>query len=144
MVELSAVNRAVMGSSPIVPAIVTMSTSLKGTYIGKSRVAGRPRSIKSYRETQYRPCTRIRAIIGSPRETRKSPHAGVAQLVERLPCKQDVAGSIPVISSIFGEMSERPKVVAWKATVRAIVPQVRILFSPPFTLSLEYILKLLK
>lgn len=27
------------------------------------------------------------------------PNAGVAQTVERLPCKQDVTGSIPVASS---------------------------------------------
>ena len=35
------------------------------------------------------------------------------------------------IINIVGEMAEWLKAYAWKAYVRAIVPQVRILFSPP-------------
>lgn len=33
------------------------------------------------------------------------PHAGVAQLVERLTCNEDVAGSIPVSGSITRRVS---------------------------------------
>ena len=29
----------------------------------------------------------------------KNPHGGLAQLGERLPCKQEVTGSIPVLST---------------------------------------------
>ena len=35
--------------------------------------------------------------------------AGVAQLVEQLICNQQVAGSSPIASSMFGEVPERSK-----------------------------------
>ena len=37
------------------------------------------------------------------------PKAGVAQLAERLPCKEDVAGSMPVISSIHNNNHQGPQ-----------------------------------
>ena len=36
------------------------------------------------------------------------PNGGVAQLGERLPCKQEVSGSIPLISTIFLLISKDP------------------------------------
>ena len=35
-------------------------------------------------------------------------YGGLAQLGERLPCKQEVSGSIPLISTIFKELTEVP------------------------------------
>ena len=34
-----------------------------------------------------------------PNNLVKNPHGGLAQLGERLPCKQEVTGSIPVLST---------------------------------------------
>ena len=31
---------------------------------------------------------------------------GLAQLVERLPCKQEVSGSIPLISTTYGSLAQ--------------------------------------
>ena len=39
----------------------------------------------------------------------ESDRAGVAQLVEQLTCNQQVVGSIPITSSIYGGVPERPK-----------------------------------
>ena len=36
--------------------------------------------------------------------TSKTPNGGLAQLGERLPCKQEVTGSIPVLSTITQEI----------------------------------------
>ena len=38
-------------------------------------------------------------VLGPP--LLKDPNGGLAQLGERLPCKQEVSGSIPLISTIF-------------------------------------------
>ena len=38
----------------------------------------------------------------------KSGYGGLAQLGERLPCKQEVSGSIPLISTIFKKLTEIP------------------------------------
>ena len=35
-------------------------------------------------------------------------YGGLAQLGERLPCKQEVSGSIPLISTTFKELTEVP------------------------------------
>ena len=43
--------------------------------------------------------------------------AGVAQLVEQLICNQQVAGSSPITSSIYGEIPERPKGADCKSAV---------------------------
>lgn len=39
------------------------------------------------------------------------PNAGLAQLVEHLPCKQDVAGSIPVVGSF--KIRQPPRGLKW-------------------------------
>ncbi len=36
-------------------------------------------------------------------------YAGVAQLAEQLICNQQVVGSIPITSSMYGQIPERPK-----------------------------------
>ena len=41
----------------------------------------------------------VRAHSGPPTKKRER-HGGLAQLGERLPCKQEVSGSIPLISTI--------------------------------------------
>ena len=42
----------------------------------------------------------------------KNPHGGLAQLGERLPCKQEVTGSIPVLSTtIFSKRLNEISVV---------------------------------
>ena len=50
-----------------------------------------------------------------------------------LNCNIDLIDKITTVIMYFrfGEMAEWLKAYAWKAYVRAIVPQVRILFSPP-------------
>ena len=36
----------------------------------------------------------------------KARHGGVAQLVERLPCKQEASGSNPLISTMYGLIAQ--------------------------------------
>ena len=47
-------------------------------------------------------------LEGIPLEKGRSGYGGLAQLGERLPCKQEVSGSIPLISTIF-KITEEPK-----------------------------------
>ena len=49
----------------------------------------------------YNPFHRYFASIQSsgPERFMKKPSGGIAQLGERLPCKQEVAGSIPAVST---------------------------------------------
>ena len=37
---------------------------------------------------------------------------GLAQLVERLPCKQEVSGSIPLISTTYGSLAQLVRALA--------------------------------
>ena len=43
-------------------------------------------------------------VLGPPLQIKG--YGGLAQLGERLPCKQEVSGSIPLISTIFKELTE--------------------------------------
>ena len=79
MVEQAALNRQVQGSSPCEPTKLCEGK-------GRSPMVGN-RSPK--------PAMLVRAQPGPPSPSWRWD-AGVAQLVERLPCKQRVAGSIPV------------------------------------------------
>lgn len=56
---------------------------------------------------------------GTPEKT--GTRADVAQLVERLPCKQRVAGSNPVISSIgiFSSVGQSRRLITARPSVRA-------------------------
>ena len=42
----------------------------------------------------------------STKSTKGYGYGGLAQLGERLPCKQEVTGSIPVLSTIFKRLTE--------------------------------------
>ena len=58
-----------------------------------SRLSGARSNHLSYEPTSF--------FKGAAVETdRNSPHGGIAQLGERLPCKQEAIGSIPIISTI--------------------------------------------
>ena len=46
----------------------------------------------------------VRVHFGPPLQLRI--YGGLAQLGERLPCKQEVSGSIPLISTMNGERDE--------------------------------------
>ena len=44
-------------------------------------------------------------VLGPPLQ---KGYGGLAQLGERLPCKQEVSGSIPLISTTFKKLTEVP------------------------------------
>ena len=49
----------------------------------------------------------VRVHFGPPLQLNEIS-GGLAQLGERLPCKQEVSGSIPLISTTFKELTEVP------------------------------------
>ena len=81
MVEHSAVNRRVVGSSPTRGVFLNLTGSV----------------VKRLRHRPFTAVTRVRFSS----ESLFSTHADVAQLAEQLICNQQVTGSIPAISFPF-------------------------------------------
>ena len=79
MVEHSAVNRVVVGSSPT-----------RGVFFFLGSM------VKRLRHRPFTAVTRVRISLGSF-ELRFTHHADVAQLAEQLICNQQVIGSSPII-----------------------------------------------
>ena len=90
MVERTAVNRDVVGSSPTRGALVEQKTSAYDYGPVVKRLRHRP----------FTAVTRVRFPSGSF-FTKHGYHADVAQLAEQLICNQQVIGSSPIIGFSF-------------------------------------------
>ena len=58
----------------------------------------------------------VRVHFGPPLQLNKTLYGGLAQLGERLPCKQEVTGSIPVLST-----TSKLKVESGKLKVKRLI-----------------------